>query len=43
MREAARREEQRLRQQAHSISMKLMRTRVRSAQLLLEGRALSAK
>lgn len=43
MREATRREEQHLRQQAHTISMKLMRSRVHSAQLLLQGRALSAK
>lgn len=43
MREEARREEERLRQHAHAMSMNIMRARVGSAQLLLEGRSLSAK
>ena len=43
IRQTARREEQKLRQQAHYLNMTLMRERVKSAQLLLEGRALSAK
>lgn len=41
MREAARREENRVRHHAHTSSMNIMRARVKSAQLLLEGRALN--
>lgn len=41
MREAARREENRVRHHAHASSMNIMRARVKSAQLLLEGRALN--
>lgn len=43
MREEARREEQRVRKHAHTMAMNIMRARVKSAQLLLEGRSLSAK
>lgn len=43
MREEARREEQKVRKHAHTYEMKIMRARVKSAQLLLEGRSLSAK
>lgn len=43
MREEARQEEQRVRKHAHSMSMNIMRARVKSAQLLLEGRSLSEK
>lgn len=43
MREEARREEQKLRKHAHVMTMNIMRARVKSAQLLLEGRSLSAK
>lgn len=41
MREVARHEENRVRQHAHTTNMNIMRTRVKSAQLLLEGRALN--
>lgn len=43
MRQEARREEQRVRKHTHAMAMNIMRSRVKSAQLLLEGRALSAK
>lgn len=43
MREEARREEQKVRKHTHAMAMNIMRARVKSAQLLLEGRALSAK
>lgn len=43
MRQEARREEQRVRKHTHAMTMNIMRSRVKSAQLLLEGRALSAK
>lgn len=43
MREEARREEQNVRKHAHVMAMNVMRARVKSAQLLLEGRSLSAK
>lgn len=43
LRELARKEEQRLRQHAHVMAMNIMRAKVEASQLLLEGRALSAK
>lgn len=43
LREEARREEERVRKHTHDMSMNIMRARVESAQLLLEGRSLSAK
>lgn len=43
LREEARREEERVRKHTHDMSMNIMRARVKSAQLLLEGRSLSAK
>lgn len=43
IREMARKEEQKLRQQSHLVHMSRMRQRVKSAQLLLEGRALGSK
>ncbi|XP_031633970.1 uncharacterized protein LOC116347514 [Contarinia nasturtii] len=43
MREEARQEEQKLRKHTHTMAMNIMRARVKSAQLLLEGRSLSAK
>lgn len=43
MRDEARLEEQKVRKHAHTMSMNIMRSRVKSAQLLLEGRSLSAK
>ncbi|XP_055300704.1 uncharacterized protein LOC129567627 [Sitodiplosis mosellana] len=43
MREEARREEQKVRKHTHAMTMNIMRARVKSAQLLLEGRSLSAK
>lgn len=43
LREEERREEERVRKHANEMSMNIMRARVASAQLLLEGRSLSAK
>lgn len=43
LREEARREEERVRKHTHEMSMNIMRARVKSAHLLLEGRSLSAK
>lgn len=43
LREEARREEEQVRKHTHEMSMNIMRARVQSAQLLLEGRSLSAK
>lgn len=43
MREEARREEEKVRKHAHAMTMNIIRARVKSAQLLLEGRSLSAK
>lgn len=43
LRENARREESTLRHHAHAMHMNMMRSRVKSAQLLLEGRSLTAK
>lgn len=40
MRQEARREEQRVRKHTHTMAMNIMRSRVKSAQLLLEGRSL---
>lgn len=40
MREEARREEQKVRKHTHAMAMNIMRARVKSAQLLLEGRSI---
>lgn len=43
LRQNARQEEDKLRHYAHNMHMNMMRARVKSAQLLLEGRSMSAK